>query len=181
MNGKCSSLILVLLVFCFAGCRTKPLPPRPSDTVGTGPPSERVDWLNATQLYGVDAPELRDRELRAGMVNVTKAPISTIYFAYMDSVIRVGERGKLQEIAEELVAEPNQRILIEGHCDWRGTSEYNLGLGDRRANSVRNFLLTLGVSGDQLETNSKGDLESVVEGTEVEMALDRRADLLPMP
>ena len=178
MNGKFLSFILVLLVLCFAGCRTKPLPPRPSDTLGTSQSSERVDWVSANQLYGVDAPELRDRELSAGMGD---APISSIYFDYMESVIKVAERGKLQEFAEQLVAEPDQRILIEGHCDWRGTSEYNLGLGDRRANSVKNFLITLGISGDQLETNSKGDLESVVEGAEQEMALDRRADLLPMP
>ena len=178
MNGKCLSFILVLLVLCFAGCRTKPLPPRPSETLGTGQSSDRVDWVSANQFYGVDAPELRDGKLGAG---VDAPPISSIYFDYMESVIKVAERGKLQEVAELLVAEPDQRILIEGHCDWRGTSEYNLGLGDRRANSVKNFLITLGISGDQMETNSKGDLESVVEGTEEEMALDRRADLLLMP
>jgi len=51
---------------------------------------------------------------------------------------------------------PNATVMVEGHCDERGSAEYNLGLGDRRATSARDFLVSLGVSGDRLKTISYG-------------------------
>ena len=71
-------------------------------------------------------------------------------------------------------------LLIEGHCDWRGTVEYNLALGERRANSVANYLINLAIPKNRIETRSKGDLESIVEGSKQEMANDRRVDVIPV-
>ena len=104
--------------------------------------------------------------------------LSSVFFDYDRSVIKVSEREKLREVAEQLVSNPLQKLLIEGHCDWRGTTEYNLGLGDRRANSVMEYLMALGVSDGQMETNSKGDLEAVVEGSDEDRVHDRRSDLI---
>jgi peptidoglycan-associated lipoprotein len=70
------------------------------------------------------------------------------------------------------------RLLLEGHCDWRGTAEYNLGLGDRRANAVKKYLLSIGVAADKLEANSKGSLEAKANADAATMEKDRRVDLV---
>ena len=77
-----------------------------------------------------------------------------------------------------LAKNPNQKLLLEGHCDWRGTAEYNLSLGDRRASAVKKYLLSLGVVADKLETLSKGSLEAAKNGDDASMAKDRRVDLV---
>jgi peptidoglycan-associated lipoprotein len=68
--------------------------------------------------------------------------------------------------------------LLEGHADWRGTSEYNLGLGDRRANAAKKYLGTIQVSVDKLETLSKGSEEAKKGGTDEDMKKDRRVELV---
>ncbi len=71
---------------------------------------------------------------------------------------------------------PNVKVTIEGHCDERGTREYNLALGDRRANSVKNFLVTNGVSASQLSTISYGKERPIAMGSdEASWAENRRA------
>ncbi len=169
--------LLVFIALLSYGCRTKPLPPNPGDTVLGGQAGERVDWVSAKAIYGDDAPELRDRGFAAGR-GLEGDVLSSVFFDYDRSVIKVSEREKLREVAEQLVSNPLQKLLIEGHCDWRGTTEYNLGLGDRRANSVMEYLMALGVSDGQMETNSKGDLEAVVEGSDEDRVHDRRSDLI---
>jgi peptidoglycan-associated lipoprotein len=66
-------------------------------------------------------------------------------------------RAILQANAEWLRRWPSTRVTIEGHCDSRGTSEYNLALGERRANAVREYLVSLGVAADRLVVVSKGE------------------------
>ena len=73
---------------------------------------------------------------------------------------------------------PNSKIIIEGHCDWRGTTEYNLALGDRRARSCKQFLESLGVDSFSIEILSKGDQEAMQGGTASQMAEDRRAEFV---
>ncbi|MBH66953.1 MAG: peptidoglycan-associated lipoprotein [Rhodospirillaceae bacterium] len=106
--------------------------------------------------------------------------LSSVYFELDQASIDPAEREKLRESANLILDNPAWNILIEGHCDWRGTSEYNIGLGDRRANSVKEYLISLGIPSGRVETRSKGDLESTPEGTEEEMSYDRRADLFEL-
>ena len=80
-----------------------------------------------------------------------------IYFDFDRSFIRPEYRPILKEKADYLKDNPNVRIRIEGNCDERGTNEYNLALGERRANSARKFLISLGVSPGQIETISYGE------------------------
>jgi len=77
-----------------------------------------------------------------------------------------------------LAANPGTRLTLEGHCDWRGTAEYNLGLGDRRANAVKKYLISIGVAADKLEANSKGSLEAKPNADAATMEKDRRVDLV---
>ena len=65
-------------------------------------------------------------------------------------------RDALTKDAEFLRSYPQVRVSIEGHCDERGSTEYNLGLGQRRAEAAKNFLISLGISGDRMETISWG-------------------------
>jgi peptidoglycan-associated lipoprotein len=78
------------------------------------------------------------------------------YFDFNKADIRPDARDALQKTAEFLRNYPQVKVTIEGHCDERGSTEYNLVLGDRRAAAVKNYLVSLGISGDRLTTVSYG-------------------------
>ena len=82
----------------------------------------------------------------------------------------------LREKAEFVKDNPNVRIRIEGNCDERGTNEYNLALGERRAESAKNFLLSLGISPDRIETISYGEERPVDPGHNDEAWAKNRND-----
>jgi peptidoglycan-associated lipoprotein len=82
--------------------------------------------------------------------------VKDAYFDYDKSDIRPDAQATLTANADFLKAHPGIRFTVEGHCDERGSEEYNLGLGDRRANAVKNFLANLGVSADRIGTISYG-------------------------
>jgi peptidoglycan-associated lipoprotein len=78
------------------------------------------------------------------------------YFDYDSAQIRPDARQALQKTADFLKGYPNTRVTIEGHCDERGSTEYNLALGTNRADSVKNALIQAGVSGDRVKTITMG-------------------------
>lgn len=78
------------------------------------------------------------------------------YFDYDKADLRPDARTALTKTAEFLKNYPQIKVTIEGHCDERGSTEYNLGLGDRRASAVKQFLVSLGISADRLSTVSYG-------------------------
>jgi len=84
-------------------------------------------------------------------------PLGDAFFDYDQSTIRDDARAVLQQNAEWLRRWTSTRVTIEGHCDSRGTSEYNVALGERRGNAVREYLISLGVGGDRLLVVSKGE------------------------
>jgi len=86
--------------------------------------------------------------------------LEPVYFDFDEFVISTESSRKLQEAARCLKSAPTRSVRIEGHCDPRGTEEYNLALGDRRAESVKRYLVRLGVAGDRLRSVSKGKLEA---------------------
>ncbi|MBW2003432.1 MAG: peptidoglycan-associated lipoprotein Pal [Deltaproteobacteria bacterium] len=88
---------------------------------------------------------------------IAKVEAESIYFDFDKSFIRLEYRAVLQAKAEFLKDNPNIYIRIEGNCDERGTNEYNLALGERRANSAAKFLISLGISPDRIETISYGE------------------------
>lgn len=83
--------------------------------------------------------------------------LQDIFFDYDKADIRPAEAAKLQTGAAWLKQNPNVRFTIEGHCDERGSAEYNLGLGDRRANAVREFLVSQGVAVSRINSVSYGE------------------------
>lgn len=105
----------------------------------------------------------------------------SVYFDYDRSYVRESERTKLNDTAKYLLQNPSLKVVIEGHCDWKGTTDYNLSLGDRRANSVKSYLVQLGVSPSNIEILSKGDLDAVEGADDAGRQLDRRADIIVIP
>jgi peptidoglycan-associated lipoprotein len=83
-------------------------------------------------------------------------PLGDVFFDYDQNAIRDEARAVLERDAAWLAKWPGTRIDIEGHCDERGTAEYNLALGSRRAEAVRDYLVRLGVAADRLTVKSLG-------------------------
>jgi len=82
--------------------------------------------------------------------------VKDAYFDYDKADVRADARDALSQTAQFLRSYPQVKVVIEGHCDERGSTEYNLALGDRRAAAAKQFLASLGISADRLETVSYG-------------------------
>jgi peptidoglycan-associated lipoprotein len=102
--------------------------------------------------------------------------LKDIHFDFDKYNIRPGDAAILKENAALLKKYPNVKIQIEGHCDERGTIEYNLALGERRANSTKNYITSLGISPDRISTISYGKERPLDPGhNEEAWAKNRRA------
>ena len=174
---------ILTLAAILSGCQGH-VPPVPGDTVsGLGSVGD-IRYVPPSDQYGPNDTGLVPRDSRFNTIGGPGSEplrvLSSVYFEFDQASIDPSEREKLHQAANQILDNPSWRILVEGHCDWRGPAEYNIGLGDRRANSVREYLISLGVPSERIETRSKGDLESTPEGTEEEMSYDRRADLIDL-
>ena len=135
------------------------------------------DWSNQNALTersaeeGITDGRYNGRDMITGMYK-------PVYFGFDSSAIAAAERLKLQQAAEYLLENPSQGLLLEGRCDWYGTAEYNLALGDRRAASARDYLITLGIEPSRLETLSKGSLDAIPGLSKIDSAQDRRAEII---
>jgi peptidoglycan-associated lipoprotein len=101
-----------------------------------------------------------------------------IFFGFDQYNVGAEERTKLQDVASYLNDNPNVRILIEGYCDWKGTPAYNKSLGDRRATSVKDYLVDLGVDDNRIEILSMGDEEATPDADPTTAGLERKAQLI---
>ncbi len=173
------SIALLSATVIFAGCTKKPRP-APVDTTVTGPPTASA--ISPDNLGNLTGPGTALQQRAPGDViedaDTIRGLLKPVYFDFDSPAIKRDERPKITDAADYLKKNPQYRMLLEGHCDWRGTAEYNLGLGDRRAQSVRQFLQDLGVPNTRLETLSKGSLGATEKGTEDQMAKERRVDFV---
>jgi len=139
------------------GMEATPTLPPPA-TAGPGAPGTEMLPIETAPKAPADIaggiPETKPlRTPPRGMVE----KLQTIYFDYDRFDIKPDARGILDGNAEFLAANPDIRILVEGHCDERGTTEYNLHLGQRRADGVREYLVSKGIAADRIETISYGE------------------------
>jgi len=109
-----------------------------------------------------------------------KSVVDPIYFALDRFAVAPAERPKLDAVIKWLKDNPEKNLVLVGHCDWRGTAEYNLGLGENRANSVKRFLEAKGADVKRLETLSKGSTEAKQGGSEADWSKDRRVDFVEL-
>lgn len=185
-KSVCSILFLALAFFLLPACSKKQAPTPAGGVTG----SENADFGDivpdgvAPMDWGADSglePRGASDGISDGMYNgreMVTGVLPSVYFGFDSSSIGASERAKLQQAAEYLKANPSDGLLIEGHCDWYGTAEYNLALGDRRAESASNYLGTLGISPLRIEKLSKGSLEATSGLSKSESSQDRRADLI---
>jgi len=133
---------------------------------GTTPGANTAGSGNSGQL---SAEELRRQQALAK---------TTFFFAFDSSELTAEDRDALVYHAAELKANPSRRLRLEGHADERGTREYNLALGERRAQAVERYLQVQGVSANQLETISYGEERPAQSGaTEASYSANRRVEL----
>jgi len=105
-----------------------------------------------------DSVDLKNTESdSAGDADLTANELQTVYFPFDSSSLTGAAREALKANAAWIKQNPNVAVQVEGHCDERGTTEYNLALGERRAMAARDFLLQNGVPRDRLSTLSYGE------------------------
>jgi peptidoglycan-associated lipoprotein len=180
MNIFSKRLAIALLgaAILLTGCPKKPQRPDPSATLlgpGTG---SQISPLGLGDMGDTSLVERTNNRDPNDEANLQRGLLPTVYFDFDKSAIRQSERSKLQEAAAWLSSNPDKAILLEGHCDWRGTAEYNLGLGDRRAQAVKEYLQSLGVDLSRVETSSKGDLNAQENANASQMSQDRRVEIV---
>jgi peptidoglycan-associated lipoprotein len=106
---------------------------------------------------------------------------ATVFFDYDKASIRADQRGNMRSNAELLKKYPSVKILVEGHCDERGSDEYNMALGQRRADTAKQYLIEYGITGSRINTVSFGESRSVDNGrNESSWAKNRRAEFVVM-
>jgi peptidoglycan-associated lipoprotein len=178
--------IMIVLVsgLVFAGCSSKHVVPpeqpaqlemqkqavvpakEPPKQLPQRPPENITDQ----QLAKVETTE------EAPMYSEEKSPFEDIHFDYDKYEIQTDAQVALKSVSSWLLKNPSARLLIEGHCDERGTNEYNLALADRRAKSVRDYLIALGIASARVEMVSYGKEKPIcTEHTEGCWAKNRRA------
>jgi peptidoglycan-associated lipoprotein len=104
---------------------------------------------------------------------------NTVYFGFDRSAITRAELAKVAAVAEYLKVNSDSKLLIEGHCDERGTEGYNMALGERRALAIREAMLNMGISGDRITTISYGEARPADTGrTDAAYAKNRRGEFV---
>ncbi len=110
------------------------------------------------------------------------AGLKTVNFEYDQARLTTQARRQLAENAEWMRQHPDVTVQIEGHCDERGSIEYNLALGERRAQTVKSYLVSLGMDAKQMTVISYGKEKPLADGdSEEAYAKNRRANFVPLP
>lgn len=148
-------LIVLLAVIFLIACKpkAKKVAPLPPPQVKEQPKVEKVEEP------AVKGPELSEEEIfmSKSLEEINREqPLPMIHFDYDKYFIRNDAKPTLEANAIWLKKFPTAKILIEGHCDERGTEDYNMALGERRAQSTLNYLIALGVSPERIKTVSYG-------------------------
>jgi peptidoglycan-associated lipoprotein len=171
--------LAVVLIFSFAvSCKKKPkeVPPPPPPQQQEQPVVEKVE------APVVQEPQLTEEEMflqkSLDQINREK-PLGTIYFDYDRAIIRDDARAVLDGNAAWLKKFRTAKILVEGHCDERGTEEYNLALGEKRAKGAQDYLLSMGIASDRIKIISYGKSQPINPGhDESAWQMNRRAQFL---
>ena len=154
--------LAVILVFSFSvSCKKKPkeVPPPP-------PQAKEQPKVEKVEQPPVQ-PQLSEEDifLQKSLEQINKEkPLANIFFDYDKAVVRDDAKPVLETNAVWLKRFRTVKILIEGHCDERGTEEYNLALGEKRAKAAQDYLITLGISADRMKIISYGKSQPVDPG-----------------
>ena len=177
-------LTLILSIFVLSGCSRTQAPSQYNDgsnslgDMGIIPDGDPFD--GSPDDAGLQARNEGDDigDDKYGDFTMVGGVLPSIYFGFDSASVGASERSKLQQAVEYLEQNSEHHLLVEGHCDWYGTSEYNLVLGDRRANSIGDYIDTLGIKPERIERLSKGSLEATSGLSKALSSQNRRADLI---
>lgn len=157
---------LVLFATLLGGCKSSNM--NPAGVYGNGVILE--DW-NANSGIPMTARFTGGTE-HPGM-------FAPVYFAYDSSQVAATERAKVETVINYLKQNSAVDVIVEGHCDERGSREYNLALGERRAQAVRSYLSDLGISSERIQTKSLGEEAPANPGhDEAAWSANRRAEFV---
>lgn len=161
-------LLTVVTLFCvvlISGCAKGPV----VEPIDAEAQNEAVQKKQAPQ--NLDDEDIQDH------TTVTNVELERVYFSFDQFTLTNKARSVLDANAVILKSSPALKVSIEGHCDSRGSDEYNLALGERRAHVVKNYLVSLGIAPDRFETISYGEeLPADSAMTESAWAMNRRAE-----
>ncbi len=185
LNAFC----LLLMVFSFASCKKNTDPDSTLNRGGAG--GENGDGFNSGADDFAQGGDLINNPLNDDILsqrnpnlaafsdpNNVIRPFDPVYFGFDQYNLAAAERSKVKEVADFMQQSPQASVIIEGYCDWKGTPEYNKSLGDRRASTVKNYLVDLGCDASRIEVISIGDEKSVPNASASESKADRRAQFL---
>lgn len=166
-------LIIILLcgAFWISGCAKKEMV-KADESSRINPIEQPIPGtaLNETLKHDESTKEqaiinVKEEPLDLPVVNAEEASLEKIYFDFDSHILSPSARDTLSRNAEYLLkTNMSAKIQIEGHCDERGSDEYNLALGEKRAQAAYNYLVTLGVPSDRLSVISYGEEFPVVDG-----------------
>jgi peptidoglycan-associated lipoprotein len=185
-NLSLIALLVLALVLLPLGCKKKPpetVPDEPEPTAATEQPpadaAETEPHVEITEGFQQERPDVQDVVEKSAAEWNAMSVLETVYFDFDKSDLSDATRAALRANAEWLRGHSSYGVVIEGHCDERGTIEYNLALGQRRAQTVRDYLTSLGVQGARMRTKSYGEERPVDPGhTEEGWARNRRAEFV---
>jgi peptidoglycan-associated lipoprotein len=162
-------LAAAILAIALAGCSSNKPPAAGEGGIGANPGGLGQEGMSSTS--GSSLSQFQKGQLGSG----EQGPLSDIHFDYNDYTVRTQDGEILHSNADWLQKNPNSHVQIEGHCDERGSEEYNIALGARRAQAAKEYLQTLGIAGDRMSTISYGkELPLCTEHTEDCWAENRR-------
>jgi peptidoglycan-associated lipoprotein len=188
--------VLIALLIGSMACRTKKkpntIPDNPPATATQAPPEVPVTVTTPPKSQTVDSPpdfvdngtKIAEEVLPSDVTALNrmvqeKGYIQDAFYNYDEAGLSGDAQAALTASANWLKRNPQYSLLVEGHCDERGTEQYNLALGDRRANSAKDFLVTMGVDGGRIRTVSYGEERPFDEGhDDAAFAKNRRAHLV---
>jgi peptidoglycan-associated lipoprotein len=164
MQKSRSVLLVVVMAVVIAACGKKeppvarPIPPPPADASSTGANRPATPPEPIAESRAVPPEPIAEDPLKVSDIDKINqnSPFQPVFFAYDSAEIDDTGRTALNANAEVMKKYPEWVITIEGHADERGTAEYNLALGERRAVAARAYLVSLGVPADRLKTVSYG-------------------------
>jgi peptidoglycan-associated lipoprotein len=165
---RVGAVLMLAVVVAVAGCAKKKRLADESTPIGGGPSGGAVAEGSSLDRY------------KRGLGPEEGGVLKDVHFMYDSYELDREARDVLAANAEWLKENPRARTEIEGHCDERGTIEYNLALGARRGKAVKDYLVTLGVAADRLSTISYGEeLPLCRDATEACYARNRRVHFVP--
>ena len=165
INMLRSSIVILVCVVLNTGCVKEPV----VEHFDTKVLHDEVQKEQTSQ--NVDDTDFMDKTI------VTGVELEQVYFSFDQHTLTDKARKVLAANAIILETSPSLKVRIEGHCDSRGSDEYNLALGERRTHVVKNYLVSLGVAPDRLETISYGEeLPADSAMNEIAWAMNRRAE-----